>query len=801
MAHQKGIGKLVDPYWKARFKYPKYPEKAPLDEKAVLFESLQGKEFNGMIFYILKYMAYSEEYKDFKFYLAAASEKTEEFKDKLREYKIKGITIVNTKGESYFKALATCKYLVNDDAFPTFFIKREGQVYLNTLHGTPLKTHGCKVKEDGYRIGNEQKNFVCADYLLFQNDHTKNIMFRDYFLENLARGKAVVAGCPRNDVFFDPKRAEEVKKRLAPNGERIYAYMPTHRGGTSSGNAAKATAFFIYYLYELDEKLEDDEILYTNIHPLAPKDISFENFKHIKPFPKRLETYDVLNACDLLVTDYSGTLFDFMCTGKKIILYLYDKEDYLRDRGTYMSVDELPFPQVRTTDELVRELRTGKEYNDDALREEFCHFDGPESSKKLMDMVILQKDTGLKTEEIPDNGKENVFLYGGNLAANGMTASLRTLLKNLDTQKRNYYISFCTETAAVNKGMLATFKGQAGYFGVVGDMTLTRWQSIIRKLFKDGYIKAGLYMFLMKKAFRNDLLRQFGGARIDRLVQFTGYEAKTILEYSIFEGDKSIFVHNDMLGEIKLKGNQRKDVLSYAYRHYDKVAIVTDDILPSTRKLAGRRANIVRVKNTIAYEDVLSKKDLPVTFDSFTESTVSEKRFNELISGTGFKFINVGRFSPEKGQMRLIKAFRRFLADHNDAKLVIVGGYQRENAYTDLRRYIEDEKLKDSVILIMKMLNPYPVINACDAFVLSSFYEGFGLVIAEADICGKPVASTDIVGPAKFMKEHGGFLVENSDEGVYRALTVLAEHKVKPLNIDYAAYNKEAVSECEDLFK
>ncbi|MCR5153634.1 MAG: hypothetical protein K6B75_02185 [Lachnospiraceae bacterium] len=65
MANQKGIGKLVDPYWKARFKYAKYLKKASLDEKAVLFESLQGKEFNGMIFYILKYMAYSEEYKDF----------------------------------------------------------------------------------------------------------------------------------------------------------------------------------------------------------------------------------------------------------------------------------------------------------------------------------------------------------------------------------------------------------------------------------------------------------------------------------------------------------------------------------------------------------------------------------------------------------------------------------------------------------------------------------------------------------------------------------------------------------------
>ncbi|MCR5153908.1 MAG: CDP-glycerol glycerophosphotransferase family protein, partial [Lachnospiraceae bacterium] len=595
MAQQIGIGKLVDPYWKARFKYAKYLKKAPLEEKAVLFESQHGEEFNGTVFYILKYMAHSEEYKGFKFYLAAVSERIEDFKDKLREYKIKGVTVVDTKDEHYFKALASCKYLVNDDTFLSFFIKREGQVYLNTWHGTPLKTLGCKVKADAYNIGNEQKNFICADYLLFQNDYAKDMICRDYFLENLARGKAVVAGYPRNTIFFDPERAEEVRRKLAPNGEKIYAYMPTHRGGTSAGSTAKATAFFVYYLYELDEKLEDGEILYTKIHPVAQNDISFEDFKHIKPFPARLETYDVLNACDLLVTDYSSVVFDYICTKKKVVLYVYDREEYLKDRGTYMPLEELPFPQVCTTEELVKELRSGKEYNDDALREKFCPFDNPEASKKLMDRVVLKKETGLKLEDIPDNGKENVFLYAGNLAANGMTASLRTLLKNLDNEKRNYYISFWTEAAAVNKDILATFKGQTGYFGTLGDMTLTWWQGVLRKLFKDKYIKAGLYMFFMKKVFRNNFLRQFGGARIDRLVQFTGYEAETILAYSAFKGHTSIFVHNDMLGEIKLKGNQRKDVLKYAYRHYNKVAVVTDDILPPTRKLAGRRANIVRV--------------------------------------------------------------------------------------------------------------------------------------------------------------------------------------------------------------
>lgn len=90
--------------------------------------------------------------------------------------------------------------------------------------------------------------------------------------------------------------------------------------------------------------------------------------------------------------------------------------------------------------------------------------------------------------------------------------------------------------------------------------------------------------------------------------------------------------------------------------------------------------------------------------------------------------------------------------------------------------------------------------KACDYLVLPSFYEGFGLVLAEADILGLPCFSTDITGPKLFMERYGGKLVDNSEEGILSGLRdCLAGNVPKRLNIDYQKYNEEAVVQFETL--
>ena len=793
--------KLRDPYWRARKRYIKYFDTLPIKERAVLVESQHGREMSGNVFYILKYLLSSERYRDFEIYLSAREGKLKQFEEKLEFYGIKRVKPVVLASDEYYRLMASAKYLINDNTFLPFFIKKEGQIYLNTWHGTPLKTLGKRIKADAHAIGNAQKNFVAADYILAPNKHTSDALVRDYMIENIARGSLIFGGYPRNEALLNQERAMEIRGELNISDKRIYAFMPTFRGTAAKGGTPKNTHYLNYYLYELDSRLADDEILYVNLHPVAKKDVDFRAFTHIRNFPSEYETYDFLSACDVLVSDYSSVFFDYAASRKKVVLFTYDKEEYLRDRGMYLSIDELPFPQVTGVDSLLAELRSQRAYCDGEFLEEFAKYECPDATARLCDTVILGEDRGLEVRKIPSNGKENVLIYTGNLAGNGITASLFSLMSALDPEKKNYYLTFRAESVYKNRDMLEKIPDGFNYFATSDDMNLTVGEQIYRKLFKSKLASAKAYAKRLDRRIKQSLLRSYGGARFDAAIQFNGYESEVILQFAKADGKRTIFVHNDMIKEIKSKGNQRLDVLKYAYNAYDSVAVVTEDMIAPTFKISDRRDNIKVVKNTINYKRILEKAEEEFTEDSFVKCSVDFATARAALESDGMKFINVGRFAPEKGQDTLIDAFAKFRESTPDSYLFIIGGYSLSGVYERLEEKIRGLGLTERVILLFNMQNPYPVLKKCDYFVLSSLYEGFGLVLAEADILGLPVISTDIPGPKLFMEKHGGTLVECSEAGILLGMKMLADGRIPVMGVDYEKYNNEAIAQFESLFK
>ena len=78
----KKVRKLLDDqYWRAKQEYLNYYEKLPLDEKAILLESEHGKKLDGNIFYLIRYMATSKRYKDYKIYLCALGRNKRKFSE------------------------------------------------------------------------------------------------------------------------------------------------------------------------------------------------------------------------------------------------------------------------------------------------------------------------------------------------------------------------------------------------------------------------------------------------------------------------------------------------------------------------------------------------------------------------------------------------------------------------------------------------------------------------------------------------------------------------------------------------
>ena len=783
-----------------RLFYLKYYKTLKIKEKDVLIEPQQGRTINGNMFYIMKELATNGQYSDYNIYVAIKPETISSAERILSKKNIKNVKIVKYLSREYYRLLAASKYLITDTSFLPFFIKKEGQVILNTWHGTPLKCLGKKVKIGYHNIGNVQKNFIISDYLLYPNEYTKEHMIEDYMLENISNSKVIISGYPRNTVFLDDDSREAIRKELNLNSKEILVYMPTWREGKTKEEIEENVNIITNNLKKLEESLADNQILYVNLHPLDKKGVDFKKFNKIKQFPEEYETYEFLNIADCLITDYSSVFFDFAITKRKIILFTYDEEDYLRVRGLYFDFNKLPFTKVRNIEELVKAINDNKQYDEEKFIKEFCSYDSKETTSKICETVILNKKNDLLIQDIKNNGKENILIYTGNLAKNGITSSLRNLLYNIDTNEKNYYVTFSSNKIDKNCEQLLTFPENVKFIATTGLTNMTVLEKISFILYKKDLMPLKIFEKVIDRVYTDEVKRLYGKAKFDTVIQFCGYEFKKILLYSKFESNTVIYVHSDMDNEIKTRNIQHRKTLEYAYNNYDKVVVVNKDLTEATAAISNKESNIYVANNIINYEDVLEKAKITnVEFDEDTESNVTLERLNEILDSDSKKFITIGRFSPEKGHERLIKAFNRLYKEEKNIYLIIIGGAGK--IYDETVELIEKTQARENIIAIKSLSNPYTVLNKSDCFVFSSYYEGFGLVIAEADILNKPIISTDVVGPRSFVLENKGTLVSNDEDGLYNGMKRMLNNEIMPMNVDYKKYNENAIEEFYRIFE
>ena len=128
----------------------------------------------------------------------------------------------------------------------------------------------------------------------------------------------------------------------------------------------------------------------------------------------------------------------------------------------------------------------------------------------------------------------------------------------------------------------------------------------------------------------------------------------------------------------------------------------------------------------------------------------------------------VGRLSPEKNFLHLLRALPALVRDGIPFRLLIIGeGGERQR----LEEYIQRKKLGDQVTLLGWQENPYPYMKAADIIVCSSIYEGLSTVVTEALILGKPVVTTPCGGMDELLgSSEYGLIAQSDDNGLHRAL-------------------------------
>jgi glycosyltransferase involved in cell wall biosynthesis len=121
-------------------------------------------------------------------------------------------------------------------------------------------------------------------------------------------------------------------------------------------------------------------------------------------------------------------------------------------------------------------------------------------------------------------------------------------------------------------------------------------------------------------------------------------------------------------------------------------------------------------------------------------------------------FVTAGRLVPIKDHETLLRALALYRRHHNGRLLILGSGPLQDT----LRALAVDLGVQDAVDFLGFQDNPLPYFRHADAFVLSSYAEGFGNVLVEAMGCGTPVIATNCEhGPAEILDDgRYGVLVE-----------------------------------------
>lgn len=161
-------------------------------------------------------------------------------------------------------------------------------------------------------------------------------------------------------------------------------------------------------------------------------------------------------------------------------------------------------------------------------------------------------------------------------------------------------------------------------------------------------------------------------------------------------------------------------------------------------------------------------------------------------------FFNIGKFDQQKGHDRLIHAFEKVYEKDNNTRLYILSSYGpiKEKTLNQIRR----SSAKDAITVFDRMSNPYLLLSKVDAFVLSSYYEGLGLVVYESMYVNTPVISVNLDTTTQFLKDSDIILVENSEEGLVQGMKRLINNELPTTKFDFKKYEINRVKEFENLF-
>lgn len=273
------------------------------------------------------------------------------------KYKDSGIPVKFVKFNSlkyFYHAMTSRVFLTNSGGFAYIPFKKDQHV-INTHHGGgAYKTCGMDMYEDtplfrkDLKLSSSQTELFLSTNRKFTEVVSKAILLpKERFWE---------IGMPRNDILIhgDEELKEKVRAKLGlEKREKLVLFAPTYRKVNDDYYEKSITiSYGLDYerlLNALTKRFGGEWKLAVRYHPCAEIHTSSDSVLDLTTYE---EMQELLLVADVLINDFSSSMWDYMLTGKPCFLFATDLENYVNTTKVYTPVEDWPFPKATTNDEL-----------------------------------------------------------------------------------------------------------------------------------------------------------------------------------------------------------------------------------------------------------------------------------------------------------------------------------------------------------------------------------------------------------------------------------------------------------------
>jgi CDP-glycerol glycerophosphotransferase len=302
-----------------------------------------------------------------------------------------GVVTVDVDGPEAAVVLEAADLVVANTHTEVEWDKRAGTTYVQTWHGTPLKRiHRDVLWAPEGRLDRLDVDVAKWDLLLSPNAASTPRLRQAFRYD----GEVLESGYPRNDVLSSPRAAEvgaAVRRGLGIDpAATVVLYTPTWRDDEvfSDGEAEVP----LPDLGAVVDRLGSGTVLLVRAHNLVTARARVAAGDRVHDVSGHPDVRDLYCAADVLVTDYSSTMFDFAITGRPIVLFTYDLERFRSSvRGFYFDLEEIaPGPMVNTADELAAALEDPAAWRPEyaeryrAFRETFAGLEDGHATERVL---------------------------------------------------------------------------------------------------------------------------------------------------------------------------------------------------------------------------------------------------------------------------------------------------------------------------------------------------------------------------------------------------------------------------------